>query len=493
MSKSVSLSNRAKKLIEGPKFWFILSFVYIIARLPTWFFPFDSDHWIFYYVGRKWLDGAVLYLQVWDHKSPLIFAINGGMHALFGDNLLLHRTFLTGVSVLSVWLFYLVVSRLLKIVYGKNSTLSTRIATLVFAFWANLSQFTNSGNNTENFGVVALLAAVLFYLKWKEVKHWKWLLYSGVGISALVFLKINFCILLLPLIIDFIVTLRKDWKKILSLGAVWIAPLLAQGLLWYSYFAPRGLLGDWWIAMVTFNSKYLRAGWAGNLSGQFIFLAILGVAALFFVGCYVYLFQDTRKKRANPLIITIGGSALLFSVILGTFYTHYYLIVIPYFCTVFALYWRQVKHSRLFLVLAVIGAVGSLGISYRQLYNNFYGPTADDFAAMESAASAVNAKTTDKDKIFFYGYGATFYQLADRDSGSRFISASHLLIDEREGFGFGFTDKFIGDMQVSGAKYVIIDPATINIYSENEKAMDYINNRYELELVVNDYQLLRRK
>lgn len=493
MSKSIALSSRAKKLIEGPKFWFILAIVYIIARLPTWFFPFDSDHWIFYYVGRKWLDGAVLYLQVWDHKSPLIFAINGGMHAVLGDNLVLHRLFLTGVSLLSIWLFYCVVLRILRAVKVKDLALTARLATLVFAFWANLSQFTNSGNNTENFGVVALLLSVLFYLKWKETKLWKWLLYSGVGISLLVFLKINFCILLLPLVIDFIVTLRKDKKKILSLGAVWIAPLLAQALLWYSYFAPRGLLGDWWIAMVSFNSKYLRAGWAGNLSGQLIFLVILGIAALFFVGCYVKLFQDMKRKTAYPLVVTIGGSALLFSVILGTFYTHYYLIVIPYFCIIFAVYWQKVITSKLYLLLAIVGAVGSLGIAYRQLYNNFYGPAAADFAAMQSAAVVVTNKTSDKDTIFFYGYGATFYQLSDRDSGSRFISASHLLIDEREGFGFGFTDKFIGDMQVSGAKYVIIDPGTIDIYSENEKAMTYINNKYELELTVNGYQLLRRK
>ena len=494
VSKKVSLEKRAISFAVGKHFWLFLATVYGFARIPTWFFPFDSDHWIFYYVGRKWLDGSILYLEVWDHKSPLIFAINSAMHAVFGANIIWHRIFLTVVSVFSIWLFYKTAQLLLRHLKMPNAEASARVGTLVYAIWANLSQFTNSGNNTENFGVVALLLAYYMYLRWRAADHWKWLLYSGVGLSLVVFLKINFVILLLPLGIDFLIVLRKNIPRLIRLGFLWVSPVIAQALLWYSYFAPRGLLKEWWIAMVAFNGKYLRSGWAGNLSGQLIFLAVLSVAALFFAGLYYKICRDALqpKKRPQGLILTIAGFTLLFSVILGTFYSHYYLIVMPCLALLFAAYWPRLL-TKPILALMAVSLIGSFAISYRQLYNSVAGPSAADFSNMEKAANAVHELTDDDDTIFFYGYGATFYQLAGRDSGSRFISASHLLIDEREGFGYNFTDKFIGDMLVSNAKYVVIDPATIDIYKQNEKAMQFIERRYQKVLTVAGYDIMRLK
>ena len=112
---------------------------------------------------------------------------------------------------------------------------------------------------------------------------------------------------------------------------------------------------------------------------------------------------------------------------------------------------------------------------------------------MTTAADYVRAHTSKTDKVIFYGYGATFYRLAGRDSGSRYISASHPLIDEREGFGYDFTGKYIGDLAVSKPKYVIIDQSTIDIYSQNTKITDYFSRRYELESTLPGYEIWKIK
>lgn len=484
--------RKVKTFVLSSNFWWALIAIGGIARLATWLFPFDSDHWIFYYVGRHWFDGGTLYLTVWDHKTPMIFLINGLMSFIFGDNLVFHRIFFTILSAISIWLFYLTTKRLLRYLSVRNVESSVRISTLAFAFWTNLSQFTNSANTTESFGLLFLLASLFSYLRYKENKHWKWLLYSGASISLLVSLKINFAILLLPMIVDFVVYEGKSVKSFLSKGLVWTLPTIFQAYFWYSYFNARRMVKDAVIAGFSFNSKYLRAGWAGNLSEQTIFVLMLGIALLFFMGFLFFALKDTRIKNNRLFIITLAVSAILFSAILGTFYNHYYLIVMPYLSFLVAVYWREVLRSKALILFCAVGLIGSYAISVKQLYNNFYGNVSKEAAEMRGAAEYIKERTSVNDKIIYQGYGATFYQLAHRDSGSRFISASHPLIDERENFGFNFTSKHIGDMAMSVPKYIIINTATKDLYSKNTRVQQYFKNHYAIEKSLPGYEILVR-
>ncbi len=66
-------SKIEKILSNRVAFWLLLVLTIVVARLATWFFPLDSDHWIFFVVGSEWFDGRLLYVEIWDHKPPLIF------------------------------------------------------------------------------------------------------------------------------------------------------------------------------------------------------------------------------------------------------------------------------------------------------------------------------------------------------------------------------------------------------------------------------------
>lgn len=486
------LRRKVKKFVLSARFWWALLILGSVTRVATWLFPYDSDHWIFYYVGEHWFNGGTLYLSVWDHKSPIIFAINGVMSFLFGDNDLLHRIFFTIIAAASTWFFYITCKRLLAYSGVRNIEGSSRLATLFFVFWSNLSQFTNSGNTTENFGVFFLLTALYFYLRYRDRGQLSWLFYSGISISFLVLLKINFSILVLPLIADFVINNRLYIKKFIYNGLIWVAPFLAHALYWVIYFKDRDLLEEALVASFTFNSKYLRAGWAGNISGQLIFIVILAIALCFFAGFIYYAIKE-RKFTSNRILITsIVFSGVLFSVILGTFYDHYYLITVPYFCMLIAFYWRKVAASKVLLILCYVGLMGSYGISIKQLYNRYFGYVKEESVMMQNAADYVKANTSSNDKIIYHGYGATFYQLAERDSGSRFISASHPLIDEREKFGYQLTEKHISDMERTSPKYLIIKNSTKELYNQNTKVKNYFESKYSLETKLPGYEILKR-
>lgn len=486
------LRRRIKTFLLSARFWWLLITVGLISRVATLLFPFDSDHWIFYYVGKHWFDGGTLYLTAWDHKAPIVFAINGFMSWLFGDNIIIHRVFFTFLAAISTWVFYATSKRLLRYIGIRNIEGSSRIATLAFVFWSNLSQFTNSGNTTENYGVLFLLLALYCYLIFRDLRHWKWLLYSGAAISMLVFLKINFSILLLPMIIDFIRQEAGNIKKFLTYGFAWVSPTLFQIYYWATYFNGRETLPDAIIAGLSFNSKYLRAGWSGNLSGQLIFITLLGVSAIFFLGFLIKAFVHRDFSKQRIIVISLALSSIFFSVILGTFYNHYYLIVMPYLCLLVSIYWREVMSSKLLMSMCIISVMLSYGVSTKQLYNNFFGSAHAEALEMKNAAEYIKDRTNPTDKIIYYGYGATFYELADRESGSRFISASHPLIDERENFGYKFTNKYIGDMAMSVPKYIVINSTTKDLYYENTRVKQYFNNHYKLETFMPGYEILVR-
>jgi 4-amino-4-deoxy-L-arabinose transferase-like glycosyltransferase len=492
--------QKIKSVILSRYFWLVTLVIFSVSRIATWLFPYDSDHWIFYYIGRRWFDGATLYVDVWDHKSPLIYAYNGLLHSIFGANIVWHRIVFTIVALLGVWLFYKTAKLLYVSIKLKQPEWTARISTLVFAFFANLSEFTNSGNNNENLGLVFLLATLYFYLLYRKSPDKKQgsLLFSGITAGFVFLLKANFAVFLLPIVIDLILLQRKNIYKLISSLAFFAFGTLAQLLAWALYFVHVGTFKQSYTATFVFNSKYIRAlGFDLNAPGIAIFLGILALLLLFFAPFLLKALWGFKKKDQNLgfFVPIMAICLLLFLVMAGTFYSHYFLIAIPYLCLIAGAKAAEVlKNYRVIklLTFALIATILFM-VSLKQLYNTFNGSVAVDARNQKAVASYIKDHTKPSDTFFAYTYGATFYQLADRNSGSRFISASHPLIDYKYHFGYDFNRTFILDMEELQAKYVVMSSDPTDIYrTENPVLMRYFEHNYKLETELNDYDILVR-
>ncbi|PIX98917.1 hypothetical protein COZ22_03860, partial [bacterium (Candidatus Howlettbacteria) CG_4_10_14_3_um_filter_37_10] len=212
----MKLHNRIfyKIVTNNNFFWSILVLLFIVSRLATWFYPYDSDHWIFYYVGKMFAEGGVLYISAWDHKPPIIFVINAIMHLILSDNIIFHRILFTLFAIFDCFLFYRLALIITKKINTKEFTYLSRISLLFYVFFRNLSQFTSSGNNTENFGLTFLLLMVLSYFSYLNNKKSRYLLASGFCFSILFFLKGNFALFSLPIILNIIISNLKTLKRI---------------------------------------------------------------------------------------------------------------------------------------------------------------------------------------------------------------------------------------------------------------------------------------
>ncbi|MEI6237886.1 MAG: glycosyltransferase family 39 protein, partial [Candidatus Saccharibacteria bacterium] len=454
--------KKLQQLILSRWFWLIALVVFAVSRISTFLFPYDSDHWIFYYIGRRWVDGATLYVDMWDHKSPLIYLYNGALHILFGGNIWAHRIIFAFIALLVLWLFYKTTLLLYKAAKINNYVFVARITTLLFAFLANLSEFTNSGNNNENLGLIFLISTLYLYLKYRQNNKKQYLLLlSGVLAGFVFLLKANFAILLLPIVIDLVITHRKDIHRLVGGLAIFAFGTLLQLLGWALYFKSTGTFKHFYIASFEFNSKYIKAlGWDFNAPGIKIFIGILLLLLIFFAPFLARAMCEFRHPNKNTgyLIPLLALSSILLMVAAGTFYSHYFLIAIPYLCLMFGVTAHDVfrKHRALKITILSTILLLLLLISFKQLYNNYYGSTSLELKSQKAAAQYIESHTTKNDKIFANLYGATFYQLANRDSGSRFISASHPLIDYKYKFGYDFNKTFILDMEYSEVKYIVM-------------------------------------
>jgi 4-amino-4-deoxy-L-arabinose transferase-like glycosyltransferase len=493
--------QNVKKILMGRYFWLIAALVFAVSRIATWAFPFDSDHWIFFYVGKHWALGQTLYIDMWDHKAPLIFGYNAILYKLFGDNIVLHRIAFTVIALAAIYIFYKTALLLYKTLKISNAEWIARLSTLLFAFLANLSEFTNSGNNNENVGIVVLLLSLWTYLLYRRnpAKSQGYLLASGAFAGMLFFLKGNFAVLLIPILFDLYILHRRQWAKIISSYALFVVTPALMALTWAQYFVDQGSFKEYIVASFTFNSKYIRAlGWDLHSPGLVIFLGILFLLFVFFAQSLVRAIREFwQPPRELPFFVPIMAvSVILFMLLLGTFYPHYYLMAIPYLCLVFGTTTSaNFKKKKLPKVMLLIGILAILYIiSLKQLYNSFSGSVQVEAKNQQLAASYVADHTKPNEKFFAYVYGATMYQLAGRDSGARFISASHPLIDYKYDFGYNFNARFITDMESNETKYVVISSDPNDLYrKQNPVLMRYFNKNYAYETSVGGFDILKRR
>lgn len=490
------------KFLESKRvFWIFLVLVFVVVRIAVWFYPYDSDHWIFYYVGKAIASGKLLYVDAWDHKPPLIFEFNAFMHLVLGGSLILHRIFLTVLTLLDIFLFYKLTNIFTKEFFARNAEKVAKIALLLYVFWRSLAQFASSGNNTENLGLIFLLLMFLTFFRFYKDKKLTNLFFSGICLSVLFYLKPNFSLLSIPILIEIFLMSYKSIKKFIVNYFVFGVPFLLQTAFWVFYFNSQNALKDFWIASFAFSSAYAKSAWGGNVSPQsifiFIMLPLLVPLAIFTVN----FLKDFKKIKTNMFyrfLLFALLSALFIGFGIGSFYPYYFLISMPIFVLIFAyggeIFLKIAKPKNLIITLVLLGGMAvSFAMSSKQLLNSFSGPVKGELNEYQQIANYVKANSDKNDKIVAYTYGAVLYRMAERDSGSRFISASVLLLDERDNYGFNLSQIFINDLEKSKPKYWIISKDEDSLYYQNKKIVLYILNNYTPEQEFENYTIWKNK
>lgn len=425
-------------------FGFLNRFLFSLAMSlsvlwPTspWYYPFPSrDSGVFLYTGWRILNGEIPYIQIWDHKPPLIFLINTiglGLSGMSFWGVWLVRVFSLCVAV---YVIYLVLEKY----FGGF------IATLTSIVWvANLPPILGNGNFTTEYTIP--LQAIAIYLTSLSLQNQdkSFLRYFLIGIvGGLAFMTKQTSIGIwlaigIFLFIDALVSkkLKLNLIRFFGLAAGSLLPIL----LVISCFIIFQGLHSFWDQAFLYNFAYIDPQGV-TLFQRFVSLinpAQLGNMGLFYLGGIgalvgiVLSINWFSQRKLTPLqgIILICLSDLVIEILLVHLpthtYEHYYLTFFPvlaFFCAMFfsslskidiSNTQKNINQTRIFLIL--VAAFSSLSLF------NTWGKslTKPEYHINESLIKFVLNQTQPEDRLLIWGAETTINFYTKRAAPTRYV------------------------------------------------------------------------
>jgi len=430
--------------VRGTWFVIIISFVFFLLRLPSFFEPYwYGDEGIYQVLGIAMNHGKLLYRDIFDNKPPLLYFL----YSIFGSDQFSVRfvSFIFGLT--AVIFFYLIVKKFLK--SEKNVFLTTGIFAVLFGLPLIEGNIANSENFMLPFALVAVF--LIFKVIEEQIENKKIFLIglSGflLGISFLfkivaVFDFAAFFVFLFFWKFDKFSNLlnKKFWvtqiKNLSTFAAGFLSPILFVSLV----FVLHGAFADFIKATFFSNIGYVGYGNKFIIPQGFLILK-LGLLAIF-----VLLIFWKRKKFGPFATLTLLwlGFSLFNAFFSQRPYTHYVLVLLPSFVLLLGLALDNVKYksfySLVFLVTFILAATNfwyfGKTIFYYQNFMSFissqksisnYEKFFDNSTPRDyEIADYINARTNAKDNLFIWGNNAQVYKLTNKLPPAKYAVAYHI-------------------------------------------------------------------
>ena len=330
------------------------------------------DSAMFQTIGKYWAQGWLPYVNLFDHKGPLIFFINAVGYAVCGR---------TGVFFLEV--LTLAVSERLAFELLCEAKLPRAGALIASAFLPFVIAMNwQEGNTTEEYILPLLFASYLLMLRWcVGAERGDFLHRAGYafvyGLSFAFALltrvtnALGVCLGVAFIVITLIV--KREWKNLFANAGMFIlgaAVLIAPFCI---YFAAHGALYDMWYGTLLFNLDY-EANSATVFGRSLIDIIVLFrryIVGWCLVGAALWgLVVSGRGRRLVPLMwLIIGAVSTGFMYTLYD-YAHYGVILLPLFYVALAFFFRPQRSRRLkrasmalaVCMLVIVGASSALKV-----------------------------------------------------------------------------------------------------------------------------------
>lgn len=421
------------------------------------------DSGVFLYTGWRILHGEVPYIQVWDHKPPVIFLINA-LGVLLSNN-----------SRWGIWIIELVCNSIsafigFKIIKKAFGSLPAMIGMTIY--FINIFFVFSGGNLTEEYSLPLQFGAMWLILNEKKEKaFWRWLLIGLLGGFAFLTKQSTVGIwiaLVLYLFINGIYC--KQYKKLVSeiLALITGASIVIVSCVLYFYL--NGSLGEFINATFLYNFRYVSEGTNPssrislissiftdlNRAGLFSF-ALVG----FSFGLIILLKKNDLKISCKNLIsvclidLPIEYLLLIFQ---GRNYAHYYLTILPvllFFSSL--LFWMIISLQNILKVqisLQLVSTVTIIGflllVSYTSIKDQIISYRNNNDRSM---VEFITAHSTSDDYILLWGAEANINFFSQRTSPTRFVYQYPLY---KKGFSNQkMIKEFLDDILLRHPKFII--------------------------------------
>ncbi|MCZ2357486.1 MAG: glycosyltransferase family 39 protein [Bacteroidia bacterium] len=308
---------------------------------------FASDESIYYLIAQKLSQGKLLYLDIWDHKPPMLYWIYWLYYEAFGSSSLLFMR-ITGCLIILILAIYFNVT-----LYNHKfiSQYSSRASFLVILLLSVPFHIQETNAELWMLSVICMAEFSLWRLVTDEGSNRNsQLFWIGVACGFAITLKYQGIFLYAAILFGYLWASKFSFSEVISfhIGSL-IFPVIVVIILHI-----QGVLPSFWEIGIIYNLDYIldgvysgsKMGWGDNLFevlklfGSFLLLA--GIGLLYYRN---RIFSFNTKQRKIEILMLSWFIFGLFSVLVGgkRLYPHYlYLIVFP---TVF--YLMIFHHSKI--------------------------------------------------------------------------------------------------------------------------------------------------
>ena len=247
--------NRKVAIFHAALIFAAVMFLYLFSysTSPRYFF-IGNDSAIFQVVGKGWAEGLLPYVNNFENKGPLLFAIDALGYLIYP------RVGIFFLQIPFMYFSFLFMWRAVELYWSRRATLAIWSFMI---FWRAAVFY--EGNRTEEYSMPFLLAGAYFFLRWLRDEN-NFLppsigFFYGLGFGACVLLRttngLPICcyVLLTTFVLIRAGAFKNIWQNFLSFWAGFATICLPFVI----YFASHGIFYDMLYGTILFNTKLTTA------------------------------------------------------------------------------------------------------------------------------------------------------------------------------------------------------------------------------------------
>ena len=420
----------------------------IAFRLHAYPAPLESDECNYAYFAERLLEGDRLYIDLWDHQPPGMFAVLMLPTAVFGPSPAVYRT----SALVLVLLTMLGVFDIARRWFGRPAAWT---AALLFAVTSSDPGVGGEGCNREIYMNV-LLTAAFWTLARDGAAGLRRIFTAGllIGLASTIktVVALHWLALLPAIAMMPVPQAAGRQRHPLAAIATFAAGPAALWLVIFIYFAADGRFGVFADATFIQNLIYSGRGegWAQRLlafflKGNSFRTGVFGTAlALWIAGAFGLIVFPWRRDRIRSALMAgwVLGSYVAVCAP-GKFWPHYYmLMLLPTVLLAAGLVHRITSYDRklslgtagvILLCLLSTEVPGYLLVEPDRIALDRYG---DRMVWARDQARRVAQVTDPDDSIYVWSFDANFYYYSGRQCASRFTMNGALVGEGKAAYAY---------------------------------------------------------
>ena len=320
-------------------FFIFISIIFVflasLSTSPLYPFYYGGDSAQFQTIGRGWADGLIPYIDLFDHKGPLIFFIDMLGYSLTDSS--------NGIFIIQVLCMFVTIIALFKISLLITSKKLYGIITVIMSLIV-LTLVYGDGNLTEEYCLPLLSISTYFQLKWLysyPVLNCNKFYHSPIlaaiygftfGVTFLTRITNGITISIGVLIISVLLIFKKQYLNLAKNALFFMCGFGMIVLPFIIYFTYHDALNDFFYATILYNIEYKEhmIPWISNCTGN----DIVQYGLLYFTSYSIFLtslLSLINHKYICAIYCIICGILESYLFLSGALFSQYAIITLPQF------------------------------------------------------------------------------------------------------------------------------------------------------------------